>query len=331
MKTNRDISISFIRFFAMASIVISHMMQYYEYPLYKWFNIGVQIFLCISGYLYGFREFKVKIADFYKKQFIKILMDYYIVVIPVMLLQFTFKRGEISWIQAVTCLFTNGRINGGEHLWYIPYILYCYLWIPAMIYLFDKVSVSKVRTHLRLVGLMSLMVLLSITFIPYFNSAWVNCFIIGLFIGRCQFNQINLKVTKGIICLSAIAMNSLQIYLVYVKEIIFTGAKLKLFEMFCDYAHVALGCSIFILIQAVYQGVLKGRKQIKFVGYVLKLSDKYSYDIYLTHQFFILGSFSLMMFTTNKTVNILIILLLVIITSIIVNAISKMLRRKIEL
>lgn len=52
-NSSRDPAISIIRVLAFLSIITCHIMQYYHCELAWWFNVGVQIFLCLSGYLYG--------------------------------------------------------------------------------------------------------------------------------------------------------------------------------------------------------------------------------------------------------------------------------------
>ena len=46
-------AITWIRTIAMFSIVICHYLQAYGSSLASVFNVGVPIFFCISGYLYG--------------------------------------------------------------------------------------------------------------------------------------------------------------------------------------------------------------------------------------------------------------------------------------
>ena len=53
VKSEKNYAISLLRFIAMIFIVICHFFQYYNLELAWWFNVGVQIFLCISGFLYG--------------------------------------------------------------------------------------------------------------------------------------------------------------------------------------------------------------------------------------------------------------------------------------
>lgn len=49
-------AISYSRFIAMVMIVLCHFFQFYNNELAWWFNVGVQIFLIISGFLYGMKS-----------------------------------------------------------------------------------------------------------------------------------------------------------------------------------------------------------------------------------------------------------------------------------
>lgn len=53
IKSSYDYSVSLIRLIATIFIITCHIMQYLSIELAWWFNVGVQIFLCMSGYLYG--------------------------------------------------------------------------------------------------------------------------------------------------------------------------------------------------------------------------------------------------------------------------------------
>lgn len=122
-----DYSISLIRLVATFLIITCHIMQYLALELAWWFNVGVQIFLCMSGFLYGKKD---KISDelvFFKNNIIKILVDYYVVIIPIILLFMLFVPEQLSIITTIKVLLTYGTLNDGGHLWYIPYCLFCYL------------------------------------------------------------------------------------------------------------------------------------------------------------------------------------------------------------
>ena len=81
--------------------------------------------------------------SFCRKQFLKILIDYYVVLIPVMALLFFFQRESISLTLVLKCLCTFGTVNGGGHLWYIRYILFCYLLTPLYLKLMDYLFARK--------------------------------------------------------------------------------------------------------------------------------------------------------------------------------------------
>ncbi len=49
-------AISLVRIMAMFSIVLCHVFQAYNNSLAWRFNVGVQVFLVLSGYLYGHKE-----------------------------------------------------------------------------------------------------------------------------------------------------------------------------------------------------------------------------------------------------------------------------------
>ena len=72
-------NISLLRLIATLSILICHIFQFYNNFLAWWLNVGVVVFLIISGYLYGLREYtfisiKEKLdfsLKFYYKVFVK--------------------------------------------------------------------------------------------------------------------------------------------------------------------------------------------------------------------------------------------------------------------
>lgn len=63
--TNKNYAISAIRFISCISIVLCHILQYYDIELAFWFNVAVQIFLMISGYLYSKYEYAMNIGGRY--------------------------------------------------------------------------------------------------------------------------------------------------------------------------------------------------------------------------------------------------------------------------
>ena len=87
-------------------------------------------------------------------------------------------------------------------------------------------------------------------------------------------------------------------------------------EHFLNWTHSLLGITMFIILYKLSSKIKwKDNKIFKFV-------DKYSYTIYLTHQIFILNSFSILFITNNIFVNILLIIICSFISGVILYYIS---------
>lgn len=317
----RDYSISMTRIIATVMIVSCHMMQYQGLFLAWVLNVGVQIFLCMSGYLYGYKNFIAEPGEFYSKQFKRILIDYYVVFIPIGLVHLL-VLGDVSVMNFITGLLTFTTIDGGGHLWYIPYALFCYLLTPMYFSLFERLW-ERNRVMGGVVVIMLFWFVMSKTFLDYFNSAWINCYLIGFLLGFCKKKQNKKLINKIeiIIVLLAIIIKTMQLYISFFSEIEMDGILYVLFQQVCDFGHVAVGCSIFIICTKVFTKLFSSGYP-NSVRNVCDKADKLTYDVYLIHNFIIQGSFSLMGLTSCLVVNIVIICVIVLIAAKYINMLS---------
>ena len=280
-------------------------MQYWGMELANWFNIGVQIFLCISGYLYGQQHIKDDIA-FYIKQIKKILIPYYIVLIPVIIIRMLFFPEEgFGIVRVAGILMVHSIFSGGGHLWFVPAILMCYIMTPFLERWFGR------KDHKSVFLLAEMALIFGIVFgffYTYFNPAWMSCYLIGYFLGYSlsRENECNY-------CFAATAsavlslMNIVQIFIDYILRLEFSGKMAVLYGFWRNYNHVWLGITIFIILKWLFD-----RCSISVtVKKVTSILEKYSYEGYLVHQFIILGPMTLMDLTTSAAVNIMIILALI--------------------
>ena len=297
-------------------------MQYYDCELAWWFNVGVQMFLCLSGYLYGRKTIDDELS-FYKKQYIKILVPYYIVIVPVIIVQFLFVENKISLARAAKALLCYGTLSGGEHLWFVPTILFCYFLTP----LFNRLNSRILGSKYPLLKCVTAFIILSIViklFMPYFNAAWIACFYLGHVIGKNEIVQrINSKIYKGMIYLGAVCLVSIQIVISYAMKLELSGAVSKVFNIMCDYGHVFLGITVFLILQ----DILKGRQISRFIMKPVSFLDSISYEGYLVHQFLILGAFSLLRIIAQPIMAIIMILVIVFGLGIVVNEISQWVKK----
>lgn len=165
----------------MLMIISCHVMQYYDLELAWWFNVGVQVFLCISGFLYGQKNID-DVIDFYNKRLKKILIPYYLVFIPFGIIEFIFARDVFSIRDFMMGLILCSTIKGSGHLWFIPTILMCYLITPLLQGYRNKCVEGK-RTIVVFTVLGVIITSILIQGFTTFNPAWICCYVIGYALG----------------------------------------------------------------------------------------------------------------------------------------------------
>ena len=308
-----DYSISAIRFIAMLMIITCHFMQYLGMESAWWFNVGVQVFFVISGFLYGKKTIEQPL-EFYKKSFSKILIPYWAFLLIAVIVQRIFVPDMFSWGKTFMAFLCLDRLPGLEHLWFVQTILICYLILPLLLAL--KNELLNKTTLKAILGV--IFVFLMIQFVGFSFKGYsmapnrVTCFAVGIFFaGIVQRKKSLFKLT---IVLTALAVfsNLVRVFLRYIKGIPLKQS--QLLDLFTEYAHGLLGISLFLVLYLVF----KRAKECK----LLKLSDEYSYCIYLVHQVFILGPLSLMTITNNTVLSIAIISVLIIIAGVLLKILS---------
>ena len=297
-------------------------MQYYDCELAWWLNVGVQMFLCLSGYLYGRKTIDNELL-FYKKQFIKILVPYYIVIIGAAIAQVLFARNEISLAHIAKALLCCGRLSGGEHLWFIPTILFCYVLMP----LFDKLNDWVLKKKYALFYCIIAFVLLSVVvklFVPYFNSAWIACCYLGHVLGKNEIKRtMSSTLCTGLIYVGALFLVSIQIVISYILNLELSGTIQTLSAIMFDYGHAFLGIAIVLFLLDVF----KTRNIPNVIMRPIMFLDSISYEGYLVHQFFIFGTFSLLNIINQWIIAVIAIFAVTLICGFIVRIISKEMKK----
>lgn len=285
-----------IRFTAMSSIIACHFCQYYGSEWAWWLNVGVQIFFIISGYLYGTKKLSSPFK-WMKRQFSKIMIPYWICLSFTLIVYFFHTPYLLSIKRVIGAYFTLGTIKGIEHLWFISYILFCYLITPFLSYLRDYlVKCSIFKTLIILIVMLSIYSLCGVFLKIHFRPGLVCCYIVGYFIAvlqsRVKINVVKLALFSSI--LPCLFLNAIYCYFRYYHNLDMRhGVMLHL----TDYSHLSLGLTITLLMMTFV-------RKVKDSLY-LRFSDKSSYEIYLVHQIFILSPFSLLGITEFPIINII--------------------------
>jgi hypothetical protein len=217
---------------------------------------------------------------------------------------------------------------GGEvQLWFIPYILFCYL-ITPMLYDVKTWMMSKKYLFFKFLCLLVTIELLFNEYNSYFTPAWICCYVIGYFVPQLlekYRRYFNWMTFVGLVVVCVIT-NVVKYHWWYVKGNspdvlstmmaggIFSGA--WILNEFYNWSRVLLAIMLSIMTYTLFRYIrskLGGTTRIRW----LDMADKFSYDIYICHMLFVKGMLSTIMLTSNLMVNLLITGILAIVNGIV--------------
>lgn len=297
---------------AMLFIIICHIFQTYGNELAWWFNVGVQIFLIISGYLYCNKDYSIESPlKIIKKQFKKILLPYYLWLPIVIILYSIVCPQDISIKSIINYILCCGTIEGQGQFWFIPYILFCYIITPYLYFIKEYIKgFSLTKSIISVIIIIICIIILSSAFNSYFSAPYIVCYVLGYY--TCDIfsrfkNEKLLNIGIIFIFIVTIIFNGLKIYLTYINPIQLNGIIGKIYNNLNAYAHVLLGLTIFITLLII--------PNIKY-NKILSFSDNYSYHIFIVHALFIRSSFHLLYATNYIVLNVIIATLCTIIAGI---------------
>lgn len=319
-------AISMIRVISIIFIVSCHILQGINNVFAWWLNVGVQIFLFMSGFLMANSKIE-STGKFLSKKLKRILVPYYIFLI-VMIFIYNLN-GIITTKKSILVYFLGLQgfkykyqfiLPGIEHLWFISIILVCYL-ISLVLDKFrldiDKYTEYKFYNNMILIFIfIQIFILFSMDYEVSFG-AWICVFILGYLISyRYKFN-IPIKFVISIGIISAITI-PIRIFYQYINPIENEALSWIFNQLYIPWTHMILGTLIFSILYIIFMKIYENRNINKYI----KLVDNYSYEIYITHQIFILGPFSLLYLTDKMIINIPLIIILILLSSLILNKVS---------
>lgn len=308
-------AINIIRGISALMIVSCHIFQGLNSELAWWFNVGVQIFLFMSGFLLAKNHLESPII-FIKKRLLKILVPYYILIVTVVAF-YKIINIDISLKSILTYLFClqgitySNIIPGLEHLWFISIIMICYL-LALFLNIFRSSFIEKYNNFFILIAMLILtQIIVNFSILPTAFGARIGAFILGYFIA-CKYKYIvnkNLITTYSLITILTLVI---RIYFTCFYTINSLNISNLFNNYFINWQHTLLGSYIFILLYFILSKIdLSKLNKL----HVLNFISTISYEIYLTHQIFILGPISLLFLTKYLSLNLLIIFNIILILS----------------
>lgn len=286
----------------MCLIIACHFCQYYDNEWAWRLNVGVQIFFLLSGFLYGGKRIDEPIG-WISNQFGKILQPYFLFLFFALFLYGLFSPNLLSVTGVVKSIFSVGTIKGIGHLWFVGYILFCYLLTPYLSAIAQYIENKSAYRAFLLVLLVCLLFTIVSILAPYhYRPGRVLCYVLGYFLSVFYWRYGN-KVMLGSLLTSVISFLLIKLGYTFLQGILPSVAA-QLSVITTDFSHLFAGTALTILLIYVFKS-LKGNS-------FLRLSDKYSYSIYLVHQLFILSPFALMSISKHVYVNIILVLVAII-------------------
>lgn len=291
ISESESIAIKYIRVGSMLAIVICHVLNAYANRWAYVFNIGVQVFLILSGYLYGKKiipNWKLWSVGRVKRVYVPMFV-FLIVVLPFYLI---FHREGFLWgayalnflnLQGIPFATGGETVQGIRHLWFITAIMFAYLVTPVL---------QKYRRYSDwLFPLLLACVAISYFAFPggvLFLASWVYLYAIG-------YLYVNLKKTRAYDVGFVLVEIVLVVYMVFNFNLV-TQYYNPVNRAFHDMT------GIFIVVVGV---MFMSHLKLKTVPKIVDVFDKYSFHIFLVHYIFVVGPFSMAHITPYVFVNVM--------------------------
>lgn len=288
--------ISFIRVLAMLSIILGHYLTMIGIYTYQLLSIGVEIFLFISGFIYGKKHFCIKVnawgGVWFKERWKKLILPMWITIFSLNIVR-AFFNYEIEWFETLICLlnlqgisrvFINMNIpaiEGMEQTWFVTVIFLCYI----IMFFLQKFPHLEEKIITKYYWFVLIVIFLQICFVYCgIQLSYIIQFFIGYFCARIKTKS----VKRTIIMLSVLML----------IVCFFRILSQKFIDGTVFYNHVIARLSFNVLsIWLIANQILICNKCHKLTDKLItskiwNLLDKSSYYLFLSHYMFCVGAFA---------------------------------------
>lgn len=288
----RDLRISAIRLLCTIMIVLLHIAQQMaqKYPALTifsdWLNVGLVMFFSVSAFLYSQREITI-IGKWYLHRYVEIAVPSLIVGLCTIIF-FSMYR-SLSLVQISGTLLSCAGLQVFVpnswmfiQLWFLTYILFFYLTIPLVQKIqYRNVSAKKfwgVLVAAFLVLQVVTAVIERVTGLTLLSAGILLRLYLPYFVFR-RYDINGAEIKPVAYCLTILSVVAVGVICwIRYSAVSFLPASIQ--ELLFIYTQTLTG---FVLFYWLYQAFGKIRKY----NLLLRLSDRFSYEIYLTHCLFI--------------------------------------------
>ncbi len=309
--------ISIVHVIAMILVLLAHLVQessnFLVTQTAQIFNVGVFLFLFISGFIYGHKDIKDK-TEFYLKRAKRIFIPLYLFMAFLFIVYKFYLKENIEFKYYFIYLFNLqgilGGIKGAQHLWFLTALMFCYLVTPFLNSI--KKFIKGIKEFFYTTALILAIPILITIFISrklglYFS--YMSLYSLAYFLGTKKYKKISKKnmTIFSVITLFFLVIRVISKILID-STIVYDGI-IVIYEQ-----------SIFAIWIFTFISFIKTlKKENKFILYL----DKISFYIYITHIPFMTGPLRIMGFSNSFLVNSFITIIISYASAVILKAISE--------
>lgn len=247
------------------------------------FNIGVELFFIMSGFLVGYKGIPKPCTEWYKKRINRIYLPLWLFLSVLAIMHILNGRSlfSIHWLLiALGLQGTVVHIWGAEQTWFISVLLLCYFLSPVILALIQKAAASERRTRNMAITAVCVMPVLY----ACFEQPWVYTVFrpVSLYILACAYGAFydpekTFTLRKnGIAMLVVVISFGLRLAAKYLCD----GTVLY-DRIVVPYSQSLAGIAIVYLFEALFSN----RKVPRAVQFISDIS----FEIYLWHYMFVFG------------------------------------------
>jgi peptidoglycan/LPS O-acetylase OafA/YrhL len=299
MKMQKNPAISLSRVTGMIMIVLCHIIKYYTFVpghqiLGEFFNCGVQLFIFISGYLYGGKIIN-SFRQWFKARFLTVSLP--AILIAVFTIIALLIAGETVSVQSMIAyvldaeglLFLNwnmfsklfDEIPSLGPLWFTTVIMLCYLLVPALQSITQKIK----RIRLLTILLFVIGAIASIALAGYLDIIYFCFFAVGYCLGKIKI--LDRISTKRFLIYTGLFLASLAGRLLLQRFFDNTA----LYHSFVPLSRFVIG-TWFVVFYSYINHMNHSALSAVGSSKIIKLFSDYSYYVYLVHGILCMGLFN---------------------------------------
>ena len=289
-------AISVLRVLATISIVLCHYQQAFH-DKWAWvFNIGVQVFFVLSGYLYGHKEI-TNWGGYFLKRLIKLYIPLYVLsTIALLAIEYLSETpvGLFNYLKA-------GGVDGLNHLWFMKAIAICYIITPIL--QFFRKYVAATFVFLCVIGAVEYIYLQR----NLFTFSWLFLYAMGYY-----YPQLSVTFRRVAWTILSLIVIVLTLNISWTEILNYDGVYNRCWH---DLMGMLICISFIPLI---------GLFNISKMPVVIKWMDKNSFYLYLTHHIYLVGPLSFVLFIPNASLCVAVTLLLILLSSVLLAIVSEL-------